>query len=65
MKIINNRIIYKDKTASRFSSTYNPQTINELQPEKVFKDLIANRDEAEQAKLLTIFSEILSDTTQA
>lgn len=65
MKIINNRIIYKDKTASRFSSTYNPQTINELQPEKVFKDLIANRDETEQAKLLTIFSEILSDTTQA
>lgn len=65
MKIINTRILYKDKTAARFSSTYDPQTINELKPEKVFKDLIANRDESEQAKLLTIFSEILSDTTQA
>jgi exonuclease SbcD len=65
MKIINTRILYKDKTAARFSSTYDPQTINELEPEKVFKDLIANRDEAEQAKLLSIFSEILSDTTQA
>jgi exonuclease SbcD len=65
MKIINNRVFYKDKSASRFSSTYDPQALNELKPEKVFKDLIANREEAEQAKLLSIFSEILSDTTQA
>lgn len=65
MKIINTRINYKDKTASRFSSTYDPQTIKELKPEKVLKDLIANRDEAEQTKLLSIFAEILSETTQA
>lgn len=65
MKIICNRISYKDKLASRFSSTYDPQALNELKPEKVFKDLIANREEAEQAKLMSIFSEILSDTTQA
>lgn len=65
MKIICNRILYKDKSASRFSSTYDPNALNDLNPEKVFKDLIANRNEAEQAKLLSIFSEILSDTTQA
>ncbi len=65
MKVINTRIIYKDKSAARFSSTYDPKTINELKPEKVFKDLIANRDQEEQAKLLSIFAEILSDTTQA
>ena len=65
MKIICNRIVYKDKSASRFSSTYDPQALNDLNPEKVFKDLIANREEAEQVKLLSIFSEILSDTTQA
>jgi hypothetical protein len=65
MKIICNRILYKDKSASRFSSTYDPNALNDLNPEKVFKDLIVNRDEAEQAKLLSIFSEILSDTTQA
>jgi exonuclease SbcD len=65
MKIICNRILYKDKSASRFSSTYDPQALKELNPEKVFKVLIANREEVEQAKLLSIFSEILSDTTQA
>ena len=47
------------------NNTASLRNFNELQPEKVFKDLIANRDETEQAKLLTIFSEILSDTTQA
>ncbi len=65
MKIICNRILYKDKSASRFSSSYDPQALKELNPEKVFKVLIANREEVEQAKLLSIFSEILSDTTQA
>ncbi len=64
MKIINTRIIYKDKTAARFSSTFNTNELSNLKPMDVFKTLIQNRDEAEQSKLIEKFIEIASDTTQ-
>ena len=65
MKIINTRILYKENTTERFSSNFNTQELNDIKPEKVFKDLIANREEAEQTKLLEIFTTIYADTIQA
>jgi exonuclease SbcD len=63
MKIINTRIIFKDKSAARFSSTYNTNELNELNPIDVFITLIENRENAEQAKLIEKFSEIVADIT--
>jgi exonuclease SbcD len=65
IKIINTRIIFKDKTAARFSSTFNTNELNEIKPLDVFKTLIENRDEADKVKLLEKFAEIAADTTQA
>lgn len=65
IKIINTRIIYTDKAAERFSNNFDPQELNTLSPEKVFKDLIAGREEAEQKKLLELFSAIYADTNQS
>ena len=65
MKIINNRIIYKDKPAARFSTSYSANDLNDLKPEKVVKDLISGRDETEQSKLLAIFSAVYADVIQS
>lgn len=65
MKIINTRISYNDKKATRFSATYNTNDLNDIKPLDVFKTLIEDRSEEEKAKLLEKFSEIIADTTQA
>ena len=65
MKIINTRISYNDKKAARFSTTYNTNELNDIKPLDVFKTLIEDRTDAEKAKLLEKFSEIIADTTQA
>jgi exonuclease SbcD len=64
MKIINTRIIFKDKTATRFSSTFNANELKDLKPMDVFKNLIENRDMAEKNILLEKFAEIAADTIQ-
>ena len=64
MKIINTRIHFKDKTANRFSSTFDTNELNDLKPVDVFKTRISGRSEEEQAKLIELFSAILADTTQ-
>lgn len=64
MKIINTRIIFKDKTATRFSSTFNTNELKDLKPMDVFKNLIENRDMAEKNILLEKFAEIAADTIQ-
>jgi len=65
MKIINNRIIYKNKPATRFSASYSSDDLNDLKPEKVVKDLISGRDQDEQTKLLALFSAIYADVNQS
>ncbi len=65
MKIINTRISYNDKKATRFSATYNTNDLNDIKPLDVFKTLIEDRSDEEKAKLLEKFSEIIADTTQA
>lgn len=65
MKIINMRILFKDKTAARFSSTYNTYELNQLKPIDVFKTLIENREEVEQGKLMEKFIEIMTEITPA
>jgi exonuclease SbcD len=64
IKIINTRIHFKDKTASRFSSTFDTNELNNLNPIDVFKSRINGRSEEEQTKLIELFSAILADTTQ-
>ena len=65
MKIINTRIIFKDKNAIRFSSTFNTNELKDLKPMDVFKNLIENRDMAEKNILLEKFAEIAADTIQS
>lgn len=65
MKIINTRIIFKDKNATRFSSTFNTNELKDLKPMDVFKNLIENRDMAEKNILLEKFAEIAADTIQS
>jgi exonuclease SbcD len=65
MKIINTRIIYKDKPAARFSASFHAADLHDLKPDNVFKDLIATRDENEQTKLLALFSAIYADVNQS
>jgi hypothetical protein len=64
IKIINTRIHFKDKTATRFSSTFDTNELNNLNPIDVFKSRINGRSEEEQTKLIELFSAILADTTQ-
>ena len=64
IKIINTRIHFKDKTATRFSSTFDTNELNNLNPIDVFKSRINGRSEEEQTKLIELFSVILADTTQ-
>ena len=64
IKIINTRIHFKDKTATRFSSTFDTNELNNLNPIDVFKSRINCRSEEEQTKLIELFSAILADTTQ-
>jgi exonuclease SbcD len=64
IKIINTRIHFKDKTATRFSSTFDTNELNNLNPIDVFKSRINGRSEEEQTKLIELFSTILADTTQ-
>jgi exonuclease SbcD len=64
-KIINTRILFKDKLSERFSATYNPNEINALNPSEVLKTLIANKDVEEQKKLLEIFEVISADALQS
>jgi exonuclease SbcD len=65
MKIINTRIIYKDKPAARFSASFHTADLHDLKPANIFKDLIATRDESEQTKLIALFSAIYADVNQA
>jgi exonuclease SbcD len=64
IKIINTRIHFKDKTATRFSSKFDTNELNNLNPIDVFKSRINGRSEEEQTKLIELFSAILADTTQ-
>ena len=64
IKIINTRIHFKDKTATRFSSTFDTNELNDHNPIDVFKSRISGRSEEEQTKLIELFSAILADTTQ-
>lgn len=64
IKIINTRIHFKDKTATRFSSTFDTNELNNLNPIDVFKSRINGRSQEEQTKLIELFSAILADTTQ-
>jgi len=64
IKIINTRIHFKDKTATRFSSTFDTNELNNLNPIDVFTSRINGRSEEEQTKLIELFSTILADTTQ-
>jgi exonuclease SbcD len=64
IKIINTRIHFKDKTTTRFSSTFDTNELNNLNPIDVFKSRINGRSEEEQTKLIELFSAILADTTQ-
>lgn len=64
IKIINTRIHFKEKTATRFSSTFDTNELNNLNPIDVFKSRINGRSQEEQTKLIELFSAILADTTQ-
>jgi exonuclease SbcD len=65
LKIVQHRINYTNNLANRFSSTYNTNALEDLKPEKVFKDLIINREEQEQKKLLELFTTLYSDLNNA
>lgn len=65
MKIVNTRVHFKDKTSTLPTGSFDINTINELDPEKVFKSYLDIRGEQDQDKLVEIFTEILSDLKQA
>lgn len=62
MKIVNTRIIFEDKTAQRFSASFNPHELNELNPIKVVEELIpASTPALEKQQLIQLFSAIYAD----
>lgn len=66
MKIINTRVIFKDRATQRFSQQVDPQMVNALNPLKVVEDLIVDRnDEEEKKKIIELFSTIYADTIQS
>lgn len=66
MKIVNTRIIFDDKAAQRFSTTFNPNELNELHPIKVVEELIPESTaENEKQQLIELFSQIYADVNQA
>jgi exonuclease SbcD len=64
MKIVNSKIIFTDKSAQRYSETVNPQESESLDPKDVLVELIKSYDEADQTKLVEIFSTICADINQ-
>jgi exonuclease SbcD len=66
MKIVNTRIVFEDKAAQRFSTTFNAHELNELNPIKVVGELIPESTaEKEKQQLIELFSQIYADVNQA
>ncbi len=65
MKVVSQRVIFRDKSSSRKLGTLAHDRANDLQPAAVFEKIIEGREENEEkAALKDLFNTILADATQ-
>jgi exonuclease SbcD len=65
MKVVSQRVIFRDKSSSRKLGTLAHDRVNDLQPAAVFEKIIEGReDNEEKAALKDLFNTLLADATQ-
>jgi hypothetical protein len=65
MKVVSQRVIFRDKSSSRKLGTLAHDRVNDLQPAAVFEKIIEEREENEEKSALKdLFSTLLADATQ-
>jgi exonuclease SbcD len=65
LKVVSQRVIFRDKSSSRKLGTLAHDRVNDLQPAAVFEKIIEGREENEEKTALKdLFNTILADATQ-
>jgi hypothetical protein len=65
LKVVSQRVIFRDKSSSRKLGTLTHDRVNDLQPAAVFEKIIEEREENEEKTALKdLFNTILADATQ-
>jgi hypothetical protein len=65
MKVVNQRIIFKDRSSSRKMGSLVHDRVKDLEPTMVFEKIIEEReDNEEKSALKDLFSTLLADATQ-
>lgn len=65
LKVVSQRVIFRDKSISRKLGTLAHERVNDLQPAAVFEKIIEGREENEEKSALKdLFNTILADATQ-
>jgi hypothetical protein len=65
MKVITQRVIFRDKSSSRKMGGLEQDRVKNLEPSAVFEKIIEDReDNEEKSALKDLFSNLLADATQ-